>query len=250
MLDRVLLVGWGNSTPSQLTAYERLYAPLGLTPRSMIPDTKSGLADPTAYARALAPVANALVAEGADRPLLIHLFSDNGFIGWAALLEALVSTTDGARVKAAIRGVIYDSSPGLWNVRGRLDFARRFALGMTPALSRRLGFGARERIPVVTTVLGVAFLGYQVAFPRAVAAMRSAGDRVARLQPSCPHLFIYGGRDILVPPDDVRAWIARERAAGIDVDELEIPNGRHVALYPSEPRIYRDALKAFVTKLT
>lgn len=250
MPDRVLLVGWGNSTPAQLTAYERLYAPLGLTPRSVIPDTKSGLVDPTAYQRALAPVADALVAEGPDRPLLVHLFSDNGFIGWAALLEALVATADGARVKAAIRGVIYDSSPGLWNVRGRLDFARRFALGMTPALSRRLGFGARERIPVVTTALGVAFLGYQVAFPRAVAAMRSAGVRVARLQPSCPHLFVYGGRDVLVPRDDVRAWIARERAAGIDVDEVEIPNGRHVALYPSEPRVYRDALKAFVAKLT
>jgi pimeloyl-ACP methyl ester carboxylesterase len=249
MPDRVLLVGWGNSTPSQLTAYERIYAPLGLTPRSVIPDTRSGLTDPTTYARSMAPIAEALVAEGADRPLLVHLFSDNGFIGWAALLDAFGQSAEGARVKAAIRGVVYDSSPGLWNVRGRLDFARRFALGMTPALSRRLGFGARERMPVVTRLLGVAFLGYQVAFPRAVAAMRSAGDRVARLQPSCPHLFLYGGQDVLVPPKDVRAWIERQRAAGIEVDEVEIAKGRHVALYPTEPRIYRDALKAFVAKL-
>lgn len=249
MPDRVLLVGWGNSSPSQLQAYERIYTPLGLTPRTVIPNTKSGLADPSAYPRALAPVAADLVAEGADRPLLVHLFSDNGFIGWAALLEAFASSTEGARVKAAIRGVIYDSSPGLWNVRGPVDFARRFALGMTPALSRSIGLGPRERLPVVTKLLGVAFLGYQLAFPRAVAAMRSAGDRVARLQPSCPHLFIYGGEDVLVPPDDVRAWIARERAAGIDVDELEIPRGRHVALYPADPRRYRDTLKTFVTKI-
>jgi pimeloyl-ACP methyl ester carboxylesterase len=250
MPDRVLLVGWGNSTPSQLTAYERIYTPLGLAPRSVIPDTKSGLADPTAYARSLAPVADALVAEGAERPTLVHLFSDNGFIGWAAFLEALAGSPEGARVKAAIRGVVYDSSPGLWNVRGRFDFARRFALGMTPALARRVGLGARERIPVVTKLLGVAFLGYQVAFPRAVAAMRSAGERVARLQPSCPHLFIYGGEDVLVPPADVRAWIERERAAGIDVEDIEIPHGKHVALYPAEPRLYRDALKAFVAKIS
>lgn len=249
MPDRVLLVGWGNSKQSQLTAYERLYTPLGLTARSVIPDTRAGLIDPTAYSRALAPVAEALIDEGADRSLLVHLFSDNGFIGWAALLEALVASPEGARVKAAIRGVVYDSSPGLWNVRGTFDFARRFALGMTPALSRGVGLGVREHIPVVTPALRVAFLGYQVAFPRAVAAMRSAGDRVARLQPSCPHLFIYGGEDVLVPPDDVRAWIARERAAGIDVEDLELPRGRHVALYPSEPRIYRDALRAFVAKI-
>lgn len=250
MPDRVLLVGWGNSTPSQLTAYERIYSPLGLTPRSVIPDTRSGLVDPTTYARSLAPVVDALVDEGADRTLLVHIFSDNGFIGWAAFLDALAASAGGARVKAAIRGVVYDSSPGLWNVRGRVDFARRFALGMTPMLSRSVGLGARERLPIVTKLLGVAFLGYQVAFPRAVAAMRSAGERVARLQPSCPHLFIFGGEDVLVPRDDVRAWIARERAAGIDVDELEIPHGRHVALYPTEPRLYRDAVKAFVQKIS
>jgi pimeloyl-ACP methyl ester carboxylesterase len=250
MPDRVLLVGWGSSTPSQLSAYERLYTPLGLEARSVIPDTRAGLLDPTVYARALAPAADALVAEGPDRPLLVHLFSDNGFIGWAALLEALAASPEGARVKAAIRGVVYDSSPGLWNVRGPLDFAGRFALGMTPIISRRLGLGARERIPVVTKLLGVAFLGYQVAFPRAVEAMRSAGERVARLQPACPHLFIYGGEDVLVRPDDVRAWIERERAAGIDVEAIEIAQGRHVALYPGEPRTYRDALRAFVTKIT
>lgn len=250
MPDRVLLVGWGNSTPAQLNAYERIYSPLGVAPRSVIPDTSSGLRDPNAYARALAPIADVLAAEGADRPLLVHLFSDNGFVGWAAFLEALASSPEGARVKKAIRGVVYDSSPGLWNVRGPVDFARRFALGMTPALSRRVGLGARERLPVVTKLLGAAFLGYQVAFPRAVAAMRSAGERVARLQPSCPHLFLYGGSDVLVPPDDVRAWIARERTAGIDVEDIEIPHGKHVALYPAEPRLYREALKAFVAKVS
>jgi len=249
MPDRALLVGWGNSTPSQLAAYERVYGSLGVEARSVIPDTRAGLADPTAYARALAPVAADLVVEGADRPLLVHLFSDNGFIGWAAFLEALSKSPEGARVKAAIRGVIYDSSPGLWNVQGPIDFARRFALGMTPAFSRLVGLGARERLPVVTKLLGVAFLGYQVAFPRAVEAMRSAGDRVARLQPSCPHLFLYGGEDVLVPPADVRAWIARTRAAGIDVEAIEFVRAKHVALYPSDPRLYRDALKRFVEKI-
>lgn len=249
MPDRVLLVGWGNSTPSQLAAYERIYSALGLEARSVIPDTRAGLADPTAYGRVLAPVAAELASEGADRPLLVHLFSDNGFIGWAAFLEALAASPEGAHVKAAIRGVVYDSSPGLWNARGPIDFARRFALGMTPALSRRVGLGARERLPVVTPLLGVAFLGYQAAFPRAVAAMRSAGDRVARLQPSCPHLFLYGGADVLVRPDDVRAWIARERAAGMDVEAVEIARARHVALYPTDPRLYRDAVKRFVAKI-
>jgi pimeloyl-ACP methyl ester carboxylesterase len=247
---RALLVGWGNSMPAQLKAYERLHLGLGAQARSVIPDTRAGLMDPTAYARALEPVARELAEEGADRPLVVHLFSDNGFIGWAALLDALTRIRDGSRVRDAIRGVILDSSPGLWNARTRLEFARRFALGMTPALARALRLGPRERIPIATRALGLAFVGYQIAFPRAVATMRSAADRVVHLQPRCPHLFLYGGEDVLVPPDDVRAWIAKQRDRGIDVEEAAFPGARHVALYPADPRRYRDAVQSFVRRVT
>ena len=247
---RALLVGWGNSLPAQLAAYERLHLAVGAKARSVIPDTRAGLVDPHAYARALEPVARELAAEGPDRPLVVHLFSDNGFIGWAALLDAFDRIEDGARVKAAIRGVILDSSPGLWNARTRLDFARRFALGMTPALARALGLGPRERLPIATHALGLAFVAYQMAFPTAVATMRSAADRVARLQPACPHMFLYGDEDVLVPPGDVRAWIEKQRARGIEVEEAAFPRGRHVALYPSDPRRYRDSLQAFVERVT
>jgi pimeloyl-ACP methyl ester carboxylesterase len=250
MKGRVLLVGWGNSSPSQLAAYERLYAAMGLEARSVIPVARAGLADPSAYARSLAPVARDLVAEDPDRPLFVHLFSDNGFIGWAALLQALEQSPDGARVKAAIRGVVHDSSPGLWNVRGKRDFARRFSLGMTPALSQILGLGFRERLPVLTPLLAGAFLLYQVAFPRAVKSMLSAADKVTRLQPTCPHLFLYGAKDDLVRPEDVRAWITRQRAAGIEVEDVEFSRAKHVALFISDPRRYRDALKSFVTRLS
>jgi len=236
---RALLVGWGNSTPSQLAAYERIWSALGATPRSVIPDTGAGLLDPTAFGRALEPVAKV------TEPTIVHLFSDNGFIGWAALLRAIDPAA-----KARIRGVVSDSSPGLWNVRGKRDFARRFALGMTPALSRALGLGPRERLPVATRALAAAFLGYQLAFPRAVESMLSAADVVRRLQPHVPHLYMYGGEDALVRPDDVRAWIDRQRASGIDVEAIEFTHARHVALYPADPRRYREALRAFMTNVS
>ncbi|MBC7052163.1 hypothetical protein G6O46_24445, partial [Salmonella enterica subsp. enterica serovar Enteritidis] len=99
-----------------------------------------------------------------------------GFIGWAALLDALDASEQGRRARAAIRGVIFDSSPGLWNVRGPIDFARRFALGMTPAVSRMAKLGARERLRVVTSLLAVGFIGYQAIFRRSVRVMLSASD--------------------------------------------------------------------------
>jgi pimeloyl-ACP methyl ester carboxylesterase len=148
-----------------------------------------------------------------------------------------------------MRGVVSDSSPGLWAVRGPLDFARRFALGITPAVSRLAKLGPRERLRVVTPILELGFLGYQVIFRRCVEVMLSASARITEKQPRCPHLFLYGERDILVPARDVRAWISRQRDLGIDVEGHVFPEARHVALYPAEPRAYRERVNAFVRRV-
>jgi hypothetical protein len=58
---------------------------------------------------------------------------------------------------------------------------------------------------------------------------------------------MYGEQDILVPPRDVRAWIARQRDAGLDVEEHAFADARHVALYPKDPRRYRTTIRTFVT---
>ena len=245
---RAVILGWGNATSSQLVLYERLYRGLGLTTACVIPDTLQGLVDPNAYARSLAPLAEELAAEGGAHPIVVQLFSDNGFIGWAALLDALHRSDGGRRAIGAMRAVVVDSAPGLWAVRGPIDFSRRFALGMTPALARRLNLGARERLPVLTPLLGLGFLGYQVLFRRSVRVLLSAGKRVAEQQPRCPHLFLYGEQDGLVPPSDVRAWIAKERAAGLDVEDAPFPTARHVALYPNDPRRYRSTITSFVQR--
>jgi pimeloyl-ACP methyl ester carboxylesterase len=245
---RVVLLGWGNATPSQLVVYQRLYKLLGLESVTVIADTVAGLTDPAAYARSLAPLA-AQLAKNDQRALLVHLFSDNGFIAWAALLDALAATEGGRRARDAIRGVVLDCSPGLWNVRGPLDFARRFALGMTPAVSRLARLGARERLPFVTPLLAAGFLGYQLVFRRSVKTMLSAAARVTDHQPRCPHLFLYGEADVLVPAHDVRAWIARQRAAGIEAEDQAFADARHVALFPKDPKRYKATVTAFVTRV-
>ena len=244
---RAVLLGWGNSTPSQLVVYERLYKALGLDPSSVIPNTLEGLKRSDAYSRSLAPLAAELAAEAGTRPIIVHLFSDNGFIGWAALLDALSTTEGGRQARAAMRGVILDSCPGLWAIRGRIDFARRFALGMTPVISRIAKLGHRERLPFLTPLLAVGFVGYQALFRRSVRVMLSASGRVEANQPRCRHLVMYGEQDILVPPRDVRAWIARQRDAGLDVEEHAFADARHVALYPKDPRRYRTTIRTFVT---
>lgn len=241
-----LLLGWGNATASQLAAYERLHASLGLAPCAVLPSTSKGLFDPRAYREAIAPLADDLVA-GRTRVDLVHLFSDNGFIAWAALLDRLDRGGEGgARARDAIRGVVYDSSPGLWASTGKRDFARRFAGAMTPLVARALGRDVNEAMPRVGAALEGAFLVYQVVRPSAVRMMMGASEHVARAQPRVPHLFLYARNDALVPVRDVEAWIRLERTRGIPVTARCFGRARHVALYPDDPRRYKRELAAFV----
>lgn len=240
---RVLLLGWGNATPTQLTLYERLYAKLGLTATSFIPNTLVGLRSEHGYARSVLPLAAEM--ETWREPTLVHLFSDNGFLGWAALLEALVTTERGRAARDAIRGVLSDSSPFLWNVRGPFDFAHRFALGMSPLATRTLG----RELPLTKPVLFGSFLLYQAFFPRAVARLTSGGERVARHQPRCPHLYLHGGEDAMARPYDVRAWAAEQRGLGIPVATEYFPRAGHVALFPQDPRRYRALVSDFVARV-
>jgi pimeloyl-ACP methyl ester carboxylesterase len=246
MAGRVLLIGWGNARRSQLRPYEQMYAALGLEASAIIPSAAAGLLRPDAYAHSVEAAAAALTAEPEGGPTVVHLFSDNGFIAWSALLRALAGTAQGRRARDGICGVIYDSSPGLWAVRGPVDFAKRFALGMTPMVSQAAGLGARERLPVVTPLLAAGFLAYQAFFRGAVRSMLAASGHVTREQPHCRHLFLLGEADRLVPARDVRAWIERERGLGIETSELSFPEGRHVALYASDPNRYTGAVTAFV----
>jgi acetyl esterase/lipase len=60
---------------------------------------------------------------------------------------------------------------------------------------------------------------------------------------------MYGEQDVLVPPRDVRAWMARQREAGIEVEDHAFAEGRHVALFPNDPKRYRATLATFVRRV-
>ncbi|MCA9584866.1 MAG: DUF829 domain-containing protein [Myxococcales bacterium] len=223
---RSLLLGWGNSTPRQLAAYERLHRRVGLSPVTVIGSTLRGLVSQRLFARSVAPALDAL--EG--NTCMVHLFSDNGFLAWAALLAA------GADVRG-VRAVLLDSSPGLWAARDASEVARRFSLGMMPVAARVLRIEPRPYVPAVTPALYGAFLAYQRLRPGWASAMRGAADVVLDRGPRCPHVFAFGGRDELVPAVNVRAFAARMGALA-EVREHCFDDAGHVLLFPSDPKRY------------
>lgn len=228
---RSLLVGWGNSTPRQLAAYARLHRRVGFEPEAVIPVTTAGLVSQRLYDRTLEPAREALSAGAC----MVHLFSDNGFLAWARLVAT------GAPLEA-VRAVVLDSSPGLWAARTRAEVARRFSVGMTPLAARLLRREPTSYIPGVTPALYGAFLAAQALRPRAPERFAAAADLVLARGPRCPHVFLFGDEDILVPEANVRAYAARA-AAHVDVHLHLFRGAGHVSLYPADPPRYLRALE-------
>lgn len=283
MVPFVVLIGWANARASQLAAYERLWRGIGADTVGVIPDVRRGLFDRDAYPRAMRPIAQTLIAAVQDarptadvtrdpdrttRPVLVHVFSDNGMVGWAALTRVLGRTAPGRAVRDAICGVVFDSCPGLWAVRGPLDFARRFATAMTPVVARRLGTSEASlpfleaelgrgpnartprRIALLHAGLTAGFVAYQPFFRGPVRVMKRAAHDADDHGPRCPRLFLYGQRDALVPAADIERWISRARRGGHDVTSVPFAEGRHVALYTTSPMLYRDSLNGFFARVT
>ncbi len=95
---RAILLGWGQRDAVPARGLRRVYRSLGLDSSGVIASTVRGLADPHAYGRALAPLAGELAKEAGERPLVVHLFSDNGFIAWARCsTHSPPPRTEGAR---------------------------------------------------------------------------------------------------------------------------------------------------------
>ncbi len=243
---RSLVLGWGMSTPEQLEPYLALHRDLGVEPTLHIASVAEGLLRPRAYVRRLRRALAPLLAEP-PYAFYIHLFSDNGFIALAQTLDELASSAAGRAALGALRGVVFDSSPGLHTAQTASVFADRFAQGTTPFVARRLGLGARrDRVFGVTRALRALFLGYHRLFPAGVRRALSARSRVEAHGLRVPMLFVCGGADTLVSADGVEQYAASWAARGVSTRVVSFEGGRHVALLGADRARYERELAAFV----
>ncbi len=233
------------SSARELAPYAALHERLGLAPHLFIARVSDGLLRPASYAArmdaALAPLLRA-----APAPLFIHLFSDNGFIALSRVLEVLDRGPAGRRVRAALSGIVLDSSPGLHSVTSAAGFADRFARGTTPFVAKRLGLRPREHVAGLTPLLRAVFRGYHAVSRGGVERMLSASGRVAAHDARVKELYLVGEADTLVTVDDVERYASARRALGVSPRVVRFPGARHVALLPSDPSRYEAEIEAFV----
>lgn len=235
-----IVLGFGNSTERQLEPYARIWRKMGMDALVHIGKPMTSLAFPRVEARRAHAFAKRIVRIRGSRDIFVHSLSDNGFVALSLIFEEMLATREGSEARDAIRGIVFDSAPGIHLGTSRTSFARRFAVGMTPAVLRSLRRTPDARHPIVTPLLDV---GFRLFFTRAIGLrMARAYDRVIRWQPKAPQLYLYGDSDVLVPPDAVEEHVAEQKRRGIEVSAIRFAGARHVACYPSAPETYRDAI--------
>jgi pimeloyl-ACP methyl ester carboxylesterase len=240
----VLLIGWFESTPKHLVPFVELHRGPEHQTHILV---SSGLDHlfylDRLYATCEAEVPSIMNAAG-DVDILVHAFSDAGFTVLCILLQILRRTDEGRRIVGRIRGVILDSAPALYSA-GRAEFSRRFAYIMTRSLLRKLRWPAERYQPILMPVFERCLDLYQVGWARTVRRIQGAFDAVSKDYPACPHLFLYGVRDLVTPPAAIEAFASTLQSRGVPGHAVRFDTEVHLGCYRAAPEEYRQAISDF-----
>jgi len=79
--------------------------------------------------------------------------------------------------------------------------------------------------------------------------MEAYRDRVISQLPDKPQLFIYSESDVLIPPEDIHAFIELQRTRrNLNIEELVFKDSAHVAHFKTYPHIYSSHVKEFISE--
>lgn len=243
---RVLVLGWHGSRERHLRGLARHYETrLGAETLTHVPRSFEAMARPGGWAREGARIAERLARADAERPLpfAIHAFSNAGFWSARALLEALPPA-----LRARHRATLLDSAPG-FPERVSARFTAKYASrAMLPGLLAALRLRPAHTHPVLTPPL-TALLGlWHLVAPRQVRFMESSLEAMRAAHRAIPLLLVWGGADELVPAEHVERFAAAAERAGVPVERLFFPDGKHVAHMVAHRREYLAAATAFLCR--
>jgi pimeloyl-ACP methyl ester carboxylesterase len=243
---RIVLIGWHGSCERHLRGLARHYeSRLGAETITHVPRSFAAMSRPGGWSREGAHLAERVVRAHATRPLplVIHAFSNAGFWSTRALLDALPPA-----LRAEHRATILDSAPGFparVTPRFTAKYASRAMLpGLLAALRMRPAHTHRWLTPPVAALLGL----WHLVAPAQVRFMGSSLDAMRAAHARVPLLLVWGGQDELVPAAHVERFAADAAHAGVPVERLHFPDGRHVAHLVSHRREYLAAIADFLAR--
>ena len=259
----VILVGWWGSNKKHMDRVtSELWLPLGVPVVAFVPSSRDLLTRMGSLADTFIAAATGEDDAGlAQRArIIVHIFSNNGAMFYAALLRRLCRTDPQGMGKGAammlresIYGVVWDSCPGAINVysglqamtarfHGRLPAAsslQLLALVVALMMSKTLHKISLRRIAIFLAAL----LSYRLAEMKFNGAFRKFLRDVDL--PACQHeLFVYSEADAIISSRGIDSlFLSKRRRRGDgSISRLKFSDSSHVSHFKDHPDEYRECL--------
>ena len=233
-----LLLGWGGSKDKNLRPYARIHESQGADVIVHIPAVLEQLRRPQLILDGAARVHDEVSQhlERSERSLVVHSFSDNGFLAFGAMLERAARSKSLWTTRLAV--AVLDSAPGLYQLDGPVAVGDAFARALGPLLARR-HFPRRTALPrAVSLALRAAFSSYFALRPSVTAPMRGSARRFLDNYPGARAFLLYGSADEVVPPKSVEAFASDLSHRGVNVTRERFDGSAHVAHLLTDRRRY------------
>mmetsp|Transcript_16612 Transcript_16612/g.27233 ORF Transcript_16612/g.27233 Transcript_16612/m.27233 type:complete len:169 (+) Transcript_16612:465-971(+) len=138
-----------------------------------------------------------------------------------------------------IRGVVLDSCPSDITP----DIATRGYVGALLAVARNMRSSVTgQRLPFpgyfhpTLTPVCANFFAWYLSRPSIIAEQAKLKEILASNTPKCPHLYMYGPADELIPSSGIEEYMQTQRNRGIKVSSKQFESSNHVEHY----RMYHD----------
>ena len=163
-------------------------------------------------------------------PVLFHVFSNGGACLYRYITRAIVD--DPAFESVALRGVIFDSAPGIVS-------SRRAAQAMVASMQIHSIFKMllSTFYAFYLTLMGT-FRGFLKSLGMQPSPRPSVWEDIVNDPSRCPQLFLFSKADELISYKDVDECIAERQALGVDVQQMCWEDSAHVAHLRSHREAY------------
>ncbi|CAA7397741.1 unnamed protein product [Spirodela intermedia] len=267
-----VLLGWLGAEHKHLRRYAEMYKERGIRTVSfvvpvgeLVLDLGKGMEGRIArLATELAAWAEGGEADGRERKLLFHTFSNTGWFTYGAILESLRSRSD---VLEKIRGCVVDSgadpeiNPQVWAAGFSAALLKKRSLWANASeefLPGRAppggGEGNKDAQAAVRQGLSeLIVLSILEKFFSLVLRLPDVNQRLSKIisilskdQPPCPQLYLYSSADRVIPARSVELFIEAQRGMGREVHAHDFRVSPHVDHLRAFPLIYSAKLYDFL----